>query len=176
MGVLAGGVLLCIRKQKNPVPPIKDDLPLPLRAEPATFPAGTHLPPYGEAKVCGPIDLDSFAPHLDLVRINDSRVWWESDEIGGNEDDHLIHRSMEKPLRELIELIDEHGGRLKVQDTYRPTGVHSKTSLHKEGRAIDLTCENMTLEKLAKLCWVARFHWVFHEKSGGRHIHASVKW
>ena len=52
-----------------------------------------------------------------------------------------------------------------------------KTSLHKEGRAIDVTCDQMPLEELAKLCWISGFDWVYYEarKGKGPHIHCSVR-
>ena len=122
--------------------------------------------------------MESFSPGRDLVHIEDTRVWWESDnDAGDDEDDHTIHRSMEAPLKALIELVSQRGATLKVQDTYRPSGVHNSRSLHKEGRAIDLTAKDMSLEELAKLCWVAGFDWVYYEaKAGsGSHVHCSVK-
>ncbi len=64
-----------------------------------------------------------------------------------------------------------------MQDAYRPGGIHNPTSLHKEGRAIDITCKELSLEKLAKLCWAAGFDWVYHEVKAklGAHVHCSVK-
>ncbi|MFO7870095.1 MAG: hypothetical protein R6V03_01520 [Kiritimatiellia bacterium] len=150
----------------------------PVRAEPDTFPPNTHLPPAREASVCGSIDLSAFSPESDLVRVEDNRVWWESDhDTGDDEDDHIVHRLAEGPLRRLIDLVEKNGGRLKVQDAYRPKGVHIPSSLHKEGRAIDVTCEGLSLEKLARLCWAAGFDWVYHEakRPGNEHVHCSVK-
>ena len=136
------------------------------------------MPADKESKASGPINLGQFFPEYDLTRIDDERVWWESDhDVHDTEDDHIIHRSMEEPLKRLIEIIEEAGGKLKIQDTYRPSGIHAKHSLHKEGRAIDLTVEKLSLEKLAKLCWAAGFDWVYYEvpKKSGVHVHASVK-
>jgi D-alanyl-D-alanine dipeptidase len=82
------------------------------------------------------------------------------------------------PLARLIEMISARDATLKVQDAYRPGGkVHGSKSLHKEGRGIDLTCEEMSLEELARICWAAGFDWVYHEASakGGAHVHCSVK-
>ncbi|MFC1452487.1 hypothetical protein ACFLSJ_03985 [Verrucomicrobiota bacterium] len=109
--------------------------------------------------------------------IDDPRVWWESDnDDKDTEDDHSIHRSLEAPLRRLIELVHERGGALEVQDAYRAGGVHNPRSLHKEGRALDVTCDEMSLEDLAKLCWAAGFDWVYHEDRGtGPHVHCSVR-
>jgi hypothetical protein len=149
-----------------------------VRRQPSRFPRDTHLPRKNELLACGPINLKTFSPAKDLVRIDDRRVWWESDHRHGPEDDHVINQALEEPLRKLINLVDKRGGVLKVYDAYRATGVHLSNSLHKEGRAIDLTCEGFSLEVLAKLCWAAGFDWVYYEgptKKGGDHIHCSVK-
>ncbi|MGD9873511.1 MAG: hypothetical protein AB7T27_04495 [Kiritimatiellia bacterium] len=149
-----------------------------VRPEPDSFKPNKRMPHRSEIKSSGAIHLKTFFPEYDLVHVDDPRVWWESDnDKNDNEDDHLVHYAMEVPLKRLIELVAREGGQLKVQDAYRDEGIHYPKSLHKEGRAIDLTCENMTLEKLAKLCWAAEFDWVFYEapKGGGDHIHASVR-
>ena len=153
------------------------DLTLPARPEPARFPARSHMPPRREELVSGPPGLRFFPKH-DLVRVEDERVWWESDnDQGDTEDDHVMHRSLEEPFRRLIELVARERGILKVQDTYREEGIHAAKSLHKEGRAIDLTCDELGLEKLARLAWAAGFDWVYHEvpRNGGAHVHASVR-
>ncbi len=155
-------------------------LPLdkPIRPEPERFPANTHMPPVRETVASGAIDMNSFLAERDLIRIDDSRVWWESDnDVGDDEDDHEIHKSMEEPLRRLIELVCQHGGTLKVHDAYRYMGIHVQRSLHKEGRAVDVTCNELSEEKLAKLCWVSGFDWVYYEKKKNRgvHIHCSVR-
>ena len=149
-----------------------------VRRQPSRFPAGTHLPGKNELRACGEINLKTFSPTRDLIRFEDSRVWWESDNSRGPEDDHMINHAMEEPLRKLVNLVAKRGGTLKVHDAYRATGVHLRNSLHKEGRAIDLTCDEFNLETLAKLCWAAGFDWVFYEgpnKKSGDHIHCSVK-
>jgi hypothetical protein len=147
------------------------------REEPAHFPRDTHLPNRPELATCAANNPDRFSPGRDLVRLDDSRVEWESDcDSGDDEDDHTIHQAMEEPLNRLIELVIQAGGKLVVQDTYRPQLIHSSKSLHKEGRALDVTSEGISLEKLAKLCWVAGFDWVYYEVSGkgGDHVHCSV--
>jgi len=155
---------------------IRRPLDLPVREEPAKFPSRTHLPSLREGLASGSIELSTFSPGRDLVYINDTRVWWESDnDAEDTEDDHTIHKSLEAPLRRLIELVCQNGGTLKVQDAYRPNGVHNRQSLHKEGRAVDVTCDEIPLEKLAKLCWAAGFDWVYYETRGGAHVHCSVK-
>ena len=155
-----------------------EDLSRPVRDEPARFLANVYLPRRPERTVCGSPTAGWFVPERDLVRVDDPRVWWESDhDVNDDEDDHLVHHVLAPRLRRLIELTALCGGTLKVQDSYRPSGIHNNRSLHKEGRAVDLTCDELGLEKLAKLCWAAGFDWVYHEapKSGGAHVHASVR-
>jgi hypothetical protein len=154
------------------------DIYSPVRAVPKSFPRNHRMPGRREINYSVSIDKVPFNPELDLVRVDDSRVWWESEhDRGDTEDDHLMHRSMEIPLRRLIELVSLEGGTLKVQDAYRDTGIHTSKSLHKQGRAIDLTCDELGLERLAALTWAAGFDWVYHEapSRGGHHVHASVR-
>lgn len=151
---------------------------LAVRPKPKDFRPDTYRPKQREGKTSGSIDLGSFSAGRDLVHVDDARVWWESDnDSGDTEDDHSMHRAMEAPLRRLIELVDRAGGTLKVQDAYRGSGVHNPRSLHKEGRALDLTCDELGLEELARLCWMAGFDWVYHEASsrGGSHVHVSIR-
>jgi len=162
----------------TPVASLPDNIGNPVRPMPARFPPGSHLPRMPEKLVSGPIRLESFSPQYDLIRLEDSRIWWESDHDSNDvEDDHIIHRSLREPLERLAELVTRRGGRLKVQDAYRPVGVHSSGSLHKEGRAVDLTCDGISLEELARLCWAAGFDWVYYEtpRRGGAHVHCSVR-
>ncbi len=151
----------------------------PRRELPARFPPNTTLPDMRENAASGSIHMPTFSPGRDLVYVDDPRVWWESDHDGESDDecDHTFHRSLEAPLRRVIEAVAVRGATLKVQDAYRPTGIHNGRSLHREGRAIDLTCDGLPLEELAKLCWQAGFDWVFYERptGGGDHIHASVR-
>jgi hypothetical protein len=149
---------------------------VPIRPAPERFRADTNLPPRREGITSGSIDLTTFSPERDLMTIDDKRVWWESDnDTNDTENDHMINKALEGPLRRVIELVVQNNGTLEVHDAYRDTGIHNTKSLHKEGRAIDLTCDDFPLEKLAKLCWSAGFDWVLYEIKGGAHIHCSVK-
>jgi len=152
--------------------------PLPRREKPDRFPGNTHRPAAGEGDTSGSIDLGTFSAGRDLVYVDDPRVWWESDhDTNDTECDHSMHAAVEAPLRRLIDLVDAAGGTLEVHDAYRAAGIHNPRSLHKEGRAVDLTCDALGLEELAKLCWVAGFDWVYHEAGarGGAHVHCSVR-
>lgn len=155
------------------------DIFKPVRPIPATFRANSKLPAIREGVASGSIHLFPFDPARDLIRVEDSRVWWESDHddhTGDTEDDHLMHWAMEEPFRRLVELLQQKHpkGVLKVQDAYRPTGIHGLHSLHKQGRALDLTGNNIPLSEIARLAYASGFDWVYYETTGGAHIHASV--
>ncbi|MDA1044129.1 MAG: hypothetical protein O3C57_02780 [Verrucomicrobia bacterium] len=159
---------------RNPEAPPKH----PRRPIPPSFKRDSHMPESNESDSSGSIDLSTFSAGRDLIYFKDDSIWWESDNDNDDiECDHSMHRSMEAPLQALCELVNERGGRLKVQDAYRATGVHGVKSLHREGRGIDVTCEELGLEMLARLCWAAGFDWVYYEASskGGPHVHCSVK-
>ncbi|NCD34640.1 MAG: DUF882 domain-containing protein [Spartobacteria bacterium] len=172
---LAGDIIYA---QTIPAKPQVIDLS-PVRPLPKDFPARHRMPVRREIDVSMAIGSMPFKPSHDLVRVDDDRVWWESDnDTGDTEDDHLMHVAMVVPFRRVLEMVSQHEGvTLKVQDSYRAQGIHASKSLHKEGRAIDLTADGMSLSDLAKICWAAGFDWVYYEapKSGGAHIHASVK-
>ncbi len=141
------------------------------------FKPNTCLPDAREGTVSGSIDMETFSEEW-LTEYYDDRIWWESEhDRGDTEDDHVMHRSMVEPLRRLVELVVAEGGHLEVHDAYRPKGVHAPRSLHREGRAIDLTCDDLGLERLAILCWAAGFDWVYYELKAkkGAHVHCSVR-
>lgn len=150
----------------------------PVRKIPEKFRKDTFMPPKPERDISGGRNAELFSPGRDLIYVDDKRVYWESDhDKNDTECDHSMHKAMEEPLRLLIELVCQKNGTLEVQDTYRASGIHNKRSLHKEGRAIDITCDELGLEKLACLAWAAGFDWVYYEASsrGGAHVHCSVK-
>ncbi len=154
------------------------DYSIPAREIPRSFRARTHKPNAGEGATSGSIDLASFSAGRDLIRIDDPRVVWESDnDTNDDEDDHMFNIAMETPMRRLFELVDQAGGVLEVTDSYRAVGVHGVRSLHKEGRAVDLISTGIDLQHLARLTWASGFDWVLYEspKRGGAHIHASVR-
>lgn len=188
--VLAGistGLLLIVgvmRVTRRPAPLIAPpvdifvDLGSPVRPMPDKFARDAHMPNRREGDVSGSVKDDGFSAGRDLVYVDDGRVWWESDhDTGDDECDHSMHRAAEIPLRRLIELVSQESATLKLQDAYRASGVHSSRSLHKEGRALDVTCNGMPLERLARLAWAAGFDWVYYEASskGGPHVHCSVR-
>ena len=169
------------------------DLHTPVRPPLDRFPRDAKRPAKRETECADPINLDSFSAARDLVYIDDPRVWWESDHDEAErdiEDDHSMHAAMELPFRRLVNLAARQCPefQLRVQECYRPAGIHSAKSLHCEGRALDLTFgrdneplpaaqRNDAYEKLAILCWQAGFDWVYYENSRGTgpHIHVSVR-
>ena len=156
-------------------PPVPDTRAAPRRA-PRHFPANTHLPPLREVRVSGYLEPERFRPDRDLVRVCAGHVWWESEHGRGGEDDHLMNRCLVTPFTNLVRLVEQRRAVLEVRDAYRPEGPHDAQSLHKEGRAIDVTCRTLSLEQLACLCWLAGFDWVFHEGKPHPHVHCSVRW
>lgn len=171
-----------------------------VRPFPESFPRRACMPDVKESEASGAVSNSLFSAGRDLVYVDDPRVWWESDFDGedDDEDDRSMHRAMEAPFRRLVELVAMSNATLRVQEAYRPkNGIHSSVSLHKEGRALDLTCPDLdpsmpktdprdpkqvlptavSLEILAKLCWAAGFDWVYYEvpKSSGAHLHVSVR-
>lgn len=170
---------------------------VPVRPFPARFPKGSHMPDIKEAEASGAISNSVFSPGRDLVYVEDPHVWWESDFDGetDDEDDHSMHRCIEPAFRRLVAMLAASNATLRVQEAYRPSTIHASTSLHKEGRALDLTCPDLdpscertdpsvgtqirptplSLEILAKMCWAAGFDWVYYEvpKNSGPHLHVS---
>lgn len=167
------------------------DLTNPVRPAPKSFKRDTTMPRAGEGDTSGSIANGEFSAGRDLVYVDDPRVWWESDNDGTSDDecDHSIHAAMEIPFRRLVNLVTAAGWQLRVQEGYRASGTHADRSLHKEGRAMDITVDRPVGEKLthfekiaayeelAKLAWQAGYDWVYYENSRGTgpHIHASVR-
>ncbi len=170
-----------------------------VRPFPDKFPRRSCMPDMKESEASGAVSNSLFSPGRDLVYVDDPRVWWESDFDGDadDEDDHSMHYAIVPAFRRLVELVAMSNATLRVQEAYRPANIHSALSLHKEGRALDLTCPDLdpaapktsprdgkqvlpsqvSLEILAKLCWAAGFDWVYYEvpKSSGAHLHVSAR-
>ena len=170
---------------------VMPDLMNPVRPAPEKVKRDSYFPAIRESEASGAIVNSEFSAGRDLVFVDDDRVWWESDNDGETDDecDHSMHVAMEIPFRRLANLVVAAGWQLRVQEAYRATGTHASKSLHKHGRALDLTVDTLgdvklthfekiaAYEALAKMAWQAGFDWVYYENSagGGPHIHASVK-
>lgn len=166
------------------------DLLNPVRPAPEQFKRDTTMPKnVSEGDASGSITTGGFSAGRDLVYLDDPRVWWESDHDGETDDecDHTFHVALEIPFRRLVNLVTAAGWQLRVQECYRPSGTHADRSLHKEGRAIDITVDRLegerltpfekiaAYEELSKLAWQAGFDWVYYEykKGTGPHVHVS---
>lgn len=175
----AGRAPMKTEYKKPPAPP--PDLHNPVRSAPAAFPPDSNLPRGKEIFASGPIDLQTFNSTNDLVCFEDARVWFESDhDTGDDEDDHMIHRAVEVPLKRLVNLMEKRRATLKIYEAFRlaeKNKIHLATSLHCEGRAVDLTSDTMNLTELAKLAWQSGFDFVLYEKprKSGVHVHCSMK-
>ena len=159
------------------------DFTTPVREAPKSFKKNTYMPNIPESEASGSIDKSDFAAGRDLIYMEESRILWKCD--------HSMHRAMEIPFRRLVNLVTAAGWDLKVHEIYMPSGsVHATRSLHKEGRALDITVDRPdpkpsithfekieAYEELSKLAWQAGFDWVYYEysKGTGPHIHASVR-
>ena len=167
------------------------DLMNSVRPAPAKFKRDTHMPDAKECDISGSITNNDFSAGRDLVYVDDPRVWWESDNDGDDDDecDHSMNAVVEIPFRRLVNLVAATGWQLRVQEAYRCVGTHAENSLHKHGRALDITVDRRdgpklqpfekvaAYEELSKLAWQAGFDWVYYENSrgGGPHVHVSVK-
>ncbi len=132
------------------------------------------------------IEPDSCAHHY-LIGDLDPTIEFKREEAGPYAtEDILMHPDMLLPLLRLSQLVQaEWGGevRLRVTDAYDSQLEHDLTqsdltqrsSLHFEGRSIDLTTWPIDLTRYGRLCVLAHcagFHWVQDE---GDHCHASLR-
>ncbi|MBI1876947.1 MAG: hypothetical protein HYR94_01700 [Chloroflexi bacterium] len=142
-----------------------------------------------ETSAVGPIvcriEHDSCPYHL-LVGNLDPTIIFKNEEAPPYQEDFLMHPAMLLPLYRLNQLVRaEWGGavQLRITDAYDSTLEHDlgqadnsrRTSLHFEGRSVDLTTWPTDTNRYARLCALAHcagFDWVFNE---GDHCHASIK-
>ena len=196
----AAGLSGCAKKKKEveavPQTICPDPVLGAVRDAPKEFKRNTYLPNVRESEASGSNAPRTFSPGRDLVFFDDPRVWWKSDNRAANdandECSHSVHKSMVEPLTRLANLAAETEWVLKVQGAYAAeSGVHSANTLHKQGRAIDLTFGDpanpsgrldtkqmqTAYEVLAKLAYQAGFDWVYYEYGSGTgpHVHASVR-
>lgn len=157
----------------------------PVRELPRPFRNGQRMPVPKEGNASMLMDDVDFDPKTDLIFMDDPDVWWESDNVkNGEENDHLFHYAMEGPMRRLIHMVKERGAMLRVTEAYSLENFHHAKSLHKQGRAVDITWmqrepylkdktkRTLPLGELGRLAWAAGFTWVYFEKD---HIHASIR-
>jgi hypothetical protein len=156
---------------------------------------GQHLSSSGsytetEKATAGPmvcrVEPGSCAYHYLIGNLDPSIVFKREESPPYTTEDILMHPDMLLPLLRLSELVQaEWSGavRLRVTDAYDSLLEHDlaqtdpaqKSSLHFEGRSIDLTTWPIDLTLYGRLCALAHcagFHWVLDE---GDHCHASLR-
>jgi hypothetical protein len=132
------------------------------------------------------IEPGSCAANLMVGNLDGGIIFKREEVPPYDQEDILMHPAMLLPLFRLEALVRvEWGGevQLRVTDTYDSLLEHDlfqsnpdkKSSLHFEGRSVDLTTwpiDRARYERLCSLAHCAGFDWVQHE---GDHCHASIK-
>lgn len=139
---------------------------------------GEYWPPAPEAETAGPLQRRVEREHPEfsgLVACELPQVVFKDEEQTGA--DRLMTPRLVARMKRLARAVDRRwpGMRLRVTEAWDEDGEHSASSLHYEGRAVDLTTSDLDRGKLGELAAMATeagFDWVYFERS---HVHASVR-
>jgi hypothetical protein len=137
------------------------------------------------AMICR-ISRDSCAFHYLIGNLDPGVVFKRDDQPPYDEEDILMHPDLLLPLARLSQLVQEEwDGAVKLRITaaydsllehdLAQTDPSRKTSLHFEGRSLDLTTWPIDTTRYGQLCSLAHcagFDWVQDE---GDHCHASLR-
>ncbi|MDF3886685.1 glycoside hydrolase family protein [Cupriavidus basilensis] len=137
------------------------------------------VPKAGEISTCGPIkrkitrDDPAFQS---LVRCQHPRIVFKDEE--GTGADRMMSPRLRSALEQLADATGKEwtGTRLRVTEAWDENNEHAGSSLHYEGRAVDITTypvDSAKLGRLGRLAVNAGFDWVWFENVA--HVHASVK-
>lgn len=144
---------------------------------PAILARGTYYPNATEAETVGPIAgrIARGSPRFErLVRYRGATVVFKDEESTGA-DRLMTPRTAERVERLAVLVAREWPGvSLRVTEAWDEDLEHGESSIHYEGRAVDLTTSDQStarLGRLAGLAIAAGFDWVLHEAT---HVHASV--
>jgi hypothetical protein len=145
----------------------------------AAIALGAHVPDASEAETVGRITTritrDS-REYSRLVRVRDPNIVFKDEE--GDAADRMMTSRLAAKLRRLAPLVERTwpGIRLRVTEAWDTRGEHVRSSLHYEGRAVDITTSDGDATKLGTLARLAvdtGFDWVYYENRS--HVHASVR-
>jgi hypothetical protein len=140
---------------------------------------GEKVPASSESAASGAFTakITRGTPEFNALVVNDNAEIVFKDEEGTGADRHMTSRLKEK-LDNLAGFVKVEfpGRRLRVTDAWDENDEHGTNSLHYEGRAADITTDDLDsakLGRLGRLAVNAGFDWVFYEDAA--HVHASVK-
>ncbi|MFY8273209.1 hypothetical protein AAEU32_03660 [Pseudoalteromonas sp. SSDWG2] len=148
-----------------------------LHAAPSIFANGQKWPVDSEAQASGAalMSVDQ-ATLADVVNMCGASIAIKFEE-GDCSDAKMTARAKDKIVTLANKVNDQWGGavKLRITEAWDNNNEHSNYSLHYEGRAIDITTDDMDVIKYARLAGLAAevgFDFVYLE---GNHVHVSVK-
>jgi Hedgehog amino-terminal signalling domain len=141
------------------------------------FDFGQKWPTASEAESSGAAVTSVDGSHLvDLVNSCSHNIVIKFEEMDCS-DARMTENARRKMLELAILVTAEWSGKvnLRVTEAWDTNNEHSNYSLHYEGRAIDITTDDLDLDKYRRLAGLAAevgFDWVYLESD---HVHVSVR-
>jgi hypothetical protein len=171
---LPGGVTLALGQMLASAAPTSGSTP-----EKKSLTLGQQVPNKAETEAVGAISAKVVrgTPEFDaLVKNENPDIEFKDEENTGA--DRMMTSNLKARLDKLAELVKQEwpGKKLRVTEAWDEDDEHAATSLHYEGRAVDITVsdkDNAKLGRLGQLAVDAGFGWVWYEDTS--HVHASVE-